>query len=201
MNFTKTIKTSLIIGLLMITFSVYSQTNSKIQEISFGTDLFDYVAGPFQGYSLWVEYREGQNLVYLATGLFSGPDIDAKDEFGIREDWNFSRLGYTRFLFQKENFLKGFYLGAHAGIYQRTVTNTNSPFDEARSEFLAAIGPTLGYQFSLGQHWGIQLWTNPRFLLGSNDYTFLIDEQNHTVEKANFFWGNGINILYRFGLK
>jgi len=127
-------------------------------------------------------------------------ELDATDEFGIRDEWIFMRFGYTRFLFNSDNFLKGFYLGANIEFYQRIIISTNSPEREARTEMIPAIGPTLGYHIELGEHFAIQLWTNPRFFFGSEDFTFEIDGDVHTHPKTTIEYGNGLNVMYRFGL-
>lgn len=187
-------------------FAVFAQTNEdeKIHEISIGTDLFDYFAGPLGGMSVWINYRIGQNQIYLASGKFAGMEagnIDATDENGLRDEWIFMRFGYTRYLFRNAKFFKGFYLGANAELYQRTIISTNSPDREARTELIAALGPTLGYNIYIGKRIAIQLWTNPRFLFGSQDFSFDIDGSTVVHEKATFEIGNGLNIMYRFGLK
>lgn len=202
---TQFFKKVLPLALVAISFSAFAQTEetSPRHEISIGTDLFDYAAGPLGGMSVWIEYRKGQNQIYLASGKFSGMEagnIDATDDFGLRDEWIFMRFGYTRYLFKDKKFFKGFYLGANAEIYQRTIINTNSPDREARTEVIPAIGPTLGYQIDLGKHWGLQLWTNPRFFMGSQDFNFNIDGSNHVHEKTTIEYGNGLNVIYRFGL-
>jgi len=199
------LKKTILLAFVIASFSAIAQTeDTKLRhEISIGTDLFDYTAGPLGGMSVWIEYRKGQNQIYLASGKFAGMEagnIDATDELGLRDEWIFMRFGYTRFLFKDKKFIKGFYLGANAEIYQRTIINTNSPEREARTESIVAIGPTLGYQIDLGKHWGIQLWTNPRFFMGSEDFNFNIDGTNHVHEKATVEYGNGLNIIYRFGI-
>jgi len=190
---------------LSVSFSVNSQSNEseKFHEISIGTDVFDYFAGPLGGMSVWIEYRKGQNQIYLASGKFAGMEagnIDATDESGLRDEWIFMRFGYTRYLFKDTKFFKNLYLGANAELYQRTIVNTNSPEKEARTEMIPALGPTLGYNIMLGKRFAIQLWTNPRFFFGSKDFTFEIEGSTYIHPKAEVEYGNGFNIIYRFGL-
>jgi len=202
----KKVSTSIIgviIVLSALSLKAQEESTTEIHEISIGTDLFDYFAGPLGGMSVWVEYRKGQNQIYLASGKFAGMEagnIDATDDFGLRDEWIFMRFGYTRYLFKDVNFIKNFYLGANFELYQRTIINTNSPVKEARTEMIPAIGPALGYNIMLGEHFAIQLWTNPRLFFGSQDFTFDIEDHIHTHEKAEVEFGNGLNIIYRFGL-
>ena len=64
---------------------------------------------------------------------------------------------------------------------------------------IAGAFSILGCHLDPGKRWGLHLWTNPRFLLGSDDQSFIIDGHEHIHEKTTFFGGNGINVVYWFG--
>lgn len=190
--------------LFAVSFSAFSQTEETKprHEISIGIDVLDF---PTKGYNIWLEYRKGQNRFFFASGKSNGTDagdISGIDDFGIKDEYIYlMRFGYTRFIFnENKKFLKGIYLGGTAELYQRILINTNISDNDAKTELLPAFGLTLGYQIDLGKHIGIQLWTNPRFLVGSKDLTFNVDGGTHIHEKITYWTGLGVNVNYRFGL-